>query len=241
MEIKQRVVRTILALSKNEAYRYGEALELLQQLDPGNSLLSEADSPKNRKRLILFLGNRLKQNDFTVYHPSSASHPVLDTGSSSKRKDTVEADTLPDHEEMSTELRLNKDISRMLRGVNALATRMTQSVSDRERKQLWKDASKLQDQITYNKKLLRQLANGEKVTQKNAYFEREDEDIFEVPDDILKRQSKYQYLMSRRSKRKTKVDRIESTFGQDSMEHQEAVKEWKRFDDAVKHIKSKLP
>ncbi len=142
--------------------------------------------------------------------------------------------------DLSTEARINLDIDRLIKQLRHFSNKLQEYGSDFERKQVWKEASSIQDRIEYNKKLLRQLAKGQNVNYSNTYFQNHHETDFDVPENILGHNQKYRYMMSLRSKRKVKIEQALSNHGQDSPQHQHAVADWKHYDDVVKHLKTKL-
>lgn len=236
-DIKTNVIQYILQKDTAD-YRRGQIL--LRYLNPQHPALSLPETPNNRKILVAEFGARLRSGDFTIYEPAPVPENVREAQPSPTMEETEIHDDTPDNYDLTTEARITIDLDRMTKIQRGIANKMIQASSDRERMKLYKDADAVQKQITLNKKYKRTLEKGSPVKYTNTYFNKPEESIFEVPDNILELERKYRHLMSRRSKAKSKVIQMEARHGQSSFEHEQSSKDWKLLDEAVKHLKSKI-
>ncbi len=253
--MKSEVIDYILSsrhFERSEKPRlYSSGLAILRRLNPTHRLVNSSYTPHNLKELLATLGHHLRTNQLTETKndvTSSAARSPQPIAPSQRHVERNEkppseaqtSDEEKDHTNLSTEARINMDISRMIKELRFFSRKLQAATSDHDRKGLYKEANSLNDAIERNKALLRQLQKGNKVNYINTYFEADGENDFEVPENILKLNQKYTYMMSRRSKRLTKASKAEAAHGKDSPQHQQALSEWKHFDEVVKFLKTKL-
>ena len=221
MDIKRQVVKFILEGSSASPE---EGHSIIRLLDPDHSLLQSSDLKRIRK----YLGGRLKNKDLSIQNYQIQS-----------KTDRIETnaidDVTKDNYTLSTSAQISIDLDRYYKILKGVANQLHSANSDRERMEIWKEASKLNDRIAYNKQLRRELEKGNKVNYSNTYFSKSDESDFDVPEKLHDLDKKYRYMMARRSKRKKKLSE-----NLDPVEYQKVLKEWQHFEDVVNHLKNHL-
>ena len=150
------------------------------------------------------------------------------------------AATLSDDTELSTEAKLNLDIGEKIKILRWHQNHFHDLNTESERKKNWYEANKVNEDINYCKRLLRQLQQGKKVNIDQKYFEKKGETDFDVPDTPLDHDNKLRKMRSIRSKRKKKMAIALQDHGENSPQYMEALKEWKHFEDVVNHLKNTL-
>jgi hypothetical protein len=244
-EVIEYIISTRTFAESEKPNAYSNGLALLYRLNPSHALTNSAYTPHNMQALIKTLGYHLRNNQLIEVVPVKAA-PQLPTPekkfkpSEKPIPEIHEAQQEEDHTDLSTEARINMDIHRMIKELRFFSRKLQAANSDHDRKVIYKEANNLNDAIERNKALLRQLQRGNKINYVNTYFEADGENDFEVPEKILELDKKYRLMMARRSKRLAKVTKKEALNGKDSPQHQQALSEWKHFDEVVKFLKTKL-
>lgn len=237
--MKKEVIHYIL---NEKSHTWEDGTAILKRLNPSHVLITRPDTPTNRVDLLKTLGHHLRTNQLQEVIPLTAEEPhsAKRQAPSAEKAESAQRTAQSEASDLSTEARINMDISRMIKELRFFSRKMQASTSDYDRSKLYKEANKINDAIELNKALLRQLNRGNKINYVNTYFEAEGEDDFEVPDGILQLDKKYRYMMARRSKRLAKTTSVEAKHGTDSPQHQEVLAEWKHLDEVVKFLKSKI-
>ncbi len=233
--MKREVIQYIL--NKDKA-TWQQGLIILQKLNPSHPLLAYPDTVNNRQSLLQTLGHHLRSNELTEVTQVRRLEVVPTKKSISRKREKETAQEPPS--DLSTEARINLDIHRMIKELRFFSRKLQAATSDFARQGIYSEANKLNEAIEHNKKLLRQLQQGSKVKYVNTYFEKEEENEFEVPSSILELDKKYRLMMSRRSKKLKKAREKEQKHGTDSPQHQQALAEWKHKEEVVNFLKSKL-
>lgn len=216
--IKKQIIDWILSDDQN----YDQGKKLLNQIDPTIKANTIADLNLHFSHWIRSGGNVGNVAVTRLAAAASSTSPDLSVN------------------DISTEQKINLDIDRMLKIRSALHNKLHDCTTNDQRKAVLDEAQQVQDQIAYSKDLLRKLKAGHKEVYNNTYFSPPEENHFDVPDNLLELDKKYRYMMAIRAKRKAKVQAEEIAHGTNSLKHQQALAEWKHYDEVVNRLKSAL-
>lgn len=111
--------------------------------------------------------------------------------------------------------------------------------TDKQRREHIQAGDLLTHEIVYKRKLIQQLDKGEitELPEDPAVIkQKQQDDLFEVPESLYELDKKLQRLRALRSKRKAKISKLEAANEQGSPDHQQAIADFDLYDKAIRHL-----
>lgn len=224
MTLKQQVINWILS---GESGDYSIGFQLLRACDP------QAPAPEGLKALQTALGAHLRRgiNDKPVILPPQ--QPVQHN--TPVQIDNSALDDGKDHQELSTQAKINLDLARLKSRRTFLHNSLHKAQDNNQRRKIVMDADEIQKEISYLLDQLRALEQGKAVSIK-SYQPKVKEDPFEIPENILEHDRKIRQIRMKISRRRKILD--EEPEG--SKKYDKAVQELNYYERAKSHLTANL-